>query len=128
MDAYKIDIDCELGETYCLICFDTVDPEIDTIAISGKCDHPDAMMHRKCLMIWLKVKAECPLCRIPLRREDLFSNDQERSSSTTMEITPLPTTDQFDEMYYNDLICYMGCIFFVIITLGVIYFTLVMSV
>ena len=60
----KIEIEEELEDNTCIICFDDVSSEKRTLT----CNHS---YHKKCINEWIKTKNSCPICRcvIPLNKK-----------------------------------------------------------
>ena len=52
-----------VAELECVICYDSVDPRDRKKYMLAPCDH---IFHKDCLVQWMDVKMECPVCRGPL--------------------------------------------------------------
>ena len=47
----------------CVICYNDIDISDRTAYMIAPCNH---VFHKECLIQWMEVKMECPICRQPL--------------------------------------------------------------
>ena len=57
-----LDNDEDEASLDCVICYDAIDTEKNDYMLAP-CNH---IFHKQCLVQWIEVKNECPICRLNL--------------------------------------------------------------